>query len=545
LVALRLYNTLARKKEPFRPIDAGNVRMYVCGPTVYDFAHIGNARPVIVFDVLFRLLRHLFGPEHVTYVRNITDVDDKINARAAEEYPDLPLNEAIRRVTEKTEKQFHADVAALGCLAPTAEPRATEHIAAMKEMIDGLVANGCAYVAENHVLFHVASMLDYGKLSGRSLDEMIAGARVEVAPYKRDPMDFVLWKPSKPGEPSWPSPAGISAPGRPGWHIECSAMSWKHLGETFDIHGGGIDLVFPHHENEIAQSRCAFQTPVMANYWLHNGFLQVEGEKMAKSLGNFVTIHELLTGWKDRAWPGSTVRWAMLQSHYRQPMDWTVDLLQMSTTEIEGIVNRLRGSFRDNQTSKVDFTRLLATLKSVPPSTELIAALSDDLNTPEAAAGIRANRGTSKRDDLLQAAADLSFLGVIKESDLKYLSEFHGVSSDIDNKTEAVRLAITYQVARANNDPLFAARTLHKLAQKGLVAEERESSLLVIKKAASDRDFDETVQSRVIARNLARKAKNFAEADRIRDELAAMGIELKDAKDPKTGELVTTWEVAR
>ena len=323
-MALRLYNTLNRKKEPFQPIDAGNVRMYVCGPTVYDFAHIGNARPVIVFDVLFRLLRHTYGPEHVTYVRNITDVDDKINARAAEEYPDLPLNEAIRRVTEKTEKQFHEDVAALGCLPPTVEPRATEHIAAMKEMIDGLVANGCAYVAEDHVLFDVAAMPDYGKLSGRSLDEMIAGARVEVAPYKRDPMDFVLWKPSKPGEPAWPSPAGIAAPGRPGWHIECSAMSWKHLGKTFDIHGGGIDLVFPHHENEIAQSRCAFHTPVMANYWLHNGFLQVEGEKMAKSLGNFVTIHELLTGWQGYAWPGEALRFNMLRTHYRQPLDWTL-----------------------------------------------------------------------------------------------------------------------------------------------------------------------------------------------------------------------------
>ena len=314
-MALRLYNTLTRKKEPFQPIDAGNVRMYVCGPTVYDFAHIGNARPVIVFDVLFRLLRQLYGPDHVTYVRNITDVDDKINARAAQDYPDLPLNEAIRRVTEKTEKQFHDDVAALGCLPPTVEPRATEHIAAMSEMIDDLVANGCAYVAEDHVLFDVAAMPDYGKLSGRSLDEMIAGARVEVAPYKRDPMDFVLWKPSKPGEPSWPSPAGIAAPGRPGWHIECSAMSWKHLGKTFDIHGGGIDLVFPHHENEIAQSRCAFHTPVMANYWLHNGFLQVEGEKMAKSAGNFVTIHELLTGWNGYAWPGEALQASTMLRH--------------------------------------------------------------------------------------------------------------------------------------------------------------------------------------------------------------------------------------
>jgi len=310
---LKLYNTLTRKKEDFRPLDPSNVRMYVCGPTVYDFAHIGNARPVIVFDVLYRLLRHLYGPEHVTYVRNITDVDDKINARAAQDYPDLPLNEAIRRVTEKTEAQFHADMKALGALDPSVEPRATEHIAQMKAMIDKLVERGCAYVAEDHVLFHVASMPDYGKLSGRSLDEMIAGARVEVAPYKRDPMDFVLWKPSKPGEPSWPSPAGINVPGRPGWHIECSAMAEVHLGQTFDIHGGGIDLVFPHHENEIAQSRCAHGTKIMAQVWMHNGFLQVEGEKMAKSLGNFVTVHELL-----QDWPGEAVRLNMLMTHYRQ-----------------------------------------------------------------------------------------------------------------------------------------------------------------------------------------------------------------------------------
>ena len=228
---LKLYDTLTREKRVFKPLDPANVRMYVCGPTVYDFAHIGNARPVIVFDVLFRLLRHIYGADHVTYVRNITDVDDKINARAAEEYPDLPLNEAIRKVTEKTDRQFHEDVAALGCLPPTIEPRATEHIAEMRALIDRLVASGNAYVAEDNVLFSVPSMPDYGRLSKRPLDEMIAGARVEVAPYKRDAMDFVLWKPSKPGEPAWPSPAGIKTPGRPGWHIECSAMSWKHLGE--------------------------------------------------------------------------------------------------------------------------------------------------------------------------------------------------------------------------------------------------------------------------------------------------------------------------
>ncbi|MGE5260573.1 MAG: cysteine--tRNA ligase, partial [Actinomycetota bacterium] len=281
-MALKLYNTLTRTKEEFRPLDPSNVRMYVCGPTVYDFAHIGNARPVIVFDVLYRLLRHIYGPDHVTYVRNITDVDDKINARAAQDYPGLPLNEAIRRVTEKTEAQFHKDMAALGALNPTVEPRATEHIEQMKAMIERLVENGCAYVAEDHVLFHVASMPDYGKLSGRSLDEMVAGARVEVAPFKKDPMDFVLWKPSKPGEPSWPSPVGIAARGRPGWHIECSAMSLETLGDQLDIHGGGADLIFPHHENEIAQSESLTGKVPFVKHWAHTGLVVLGGgEKMA------------------------------------------------------------------------------------------------------------------------------------------------------------------------------------------------------------------------------------------------------------------------
>jgi cysteinyl-tRNA synthetase len=358
---LKLYDTLSREKRIFTPLDASNVRIYVCGPTVYDFAHIGNARPVIVFDVLFRLLRHIYGAERVRYVRNITDVDDKINARAAEEFPALPLNEAIRKVTESTDRQFHEDVAALGCLPPSAEPRATEHIAEMRALIERLINSGNAYVEQDHVLFSVATMPDYGKLARRSLDEMIAGARVEVAPYKRAPMDFVLWKPSKPGEPSWPSPAGIKTPGRPGWHIECSAMSWKHLGETFDIHGGGIDLVFPHHENEIAQSRCAFHTPMMANYWMHNGFLQVEGEKMAKSLGNFVTIRDLL---KD--WPGEVLRFQMLMTHYRQPIDWTSN----RTEEAAVALDRFR-----QLTTGVDTSSM---------SRRVLAAIEDDLNTPQA-----------------------------------------------------------------------------------------------------------------------------------------------------------------
>src|SRR6204780_4488570 len=333
---LKLYDTLTREKRVFKPLDPANVRMYVCGPTVYDFAHIGNARPVIVFDVLFRLLRHIYGADHVTYVRNITDVDDKINARAGEKYPDLPLNEAIRKVTEKTDRQFHEDVAALGCLPPTVEPRATEHIVEMRALIDRLVASGNAYVAGDHVLFDVPSMPNYGRLSKRPLDEMIAGARVEVAPYKRDAMDFVLWKPSKPGEPAWPSPAGIKTPGRPGWHIECSAMSWKHLGETFDIHGGGIDLMFPHHENEIAQSRSAGDG--FARYWMHNGLVGGAGGKMSKSLGNSLLVDAMVT----RVRPVE-LRYYLGQAHYRSGIEYSADALAEAGAayrRIEGFVTR-------------------------------------------------------------------------------------------------------------------------------------------------------------------------------------------------------------
>src|SRR5689334_11483768 len=370
---LKLYDTLTREKRVFRPIDPARVRMYVCGPTVYDYAHIGNARPVIVFDVLFRLLRHLYGAKHVTYVRNITDVDDKINARARER------GISIRQLTEETYANFKADVAALGCLPPTVEPRATEHIEEMKALIERLVASGHAYVAEDHVLFSVPSMKDYGRLSNRSLDEMIAGARVEVAPYKKDATDFVLWKPSKEGEPAWPSPCGIKTPGRPGWHIECSAMSWKHLGETFDIHGGGIDLVFPHHENEIAQSRCAFRTGVMANYWMHNGFLQVEGEKMSKSLGNFVTIHELLkeTNFGGHRWPGEALRLTMLRTQYRQPLDWTVKGLIEAWKTLDQWHQAT-----DSVAENIDQTKYL--------DHEFLEALTDDLNTPRAIARLHA-----------------------------------------------------------------------------------------------------------------------------------------------------------
>jgi len=446
---LKLYDTLTREKRRFDPIDPKRVRMYVCGPTVYDFAHIGNARPVIVFDVLFRLLRHIYGADHVTYVRNITDVDDKINARAAER--GIP----IRELTEETYQNFKADVAALGCLPPTVEPRATEHIEEMKALIERLIANGCAYVAEDHVLFEVKKMAHYGKLARRSLDEMMAGARVEVAPYKRDAMDFVLWKPSKPGEPGWPSPAGIATPGRPGWHIECSAMSWKHLGETFDIHGGGIDLVFPHHENEIAQSRCAFHSKVMANFWMHNGFLQVEGEKMSKSLGNFTIIRKVLADW-----PGDVVRLAMLGSHYRQPINWTVKGLEEAEKALAG--------FFDAASAEAD----------PRPAEAVLDALLDDLNTPKAIAEMHGLKNAAGRRAL---AGTLGFFGFRRDELAAW---------------------------RAKNAP-----------EPVLPAEE--------------------IESRITARNAARKAKNFAESDRIRDELAKMGVVLKDSKDG------TTWEVAR
>ena len=469
-MSLTLYNTLSREKEPFEPLDRAKVRIYVCGPTVYDYAHIGNARPVIVFDVLFRLLRHLYGPEHVTYVRNITDVDDKINARAAQEYPDLPLNEGIRKVTEKTEAQFHADMHALGSLDPTVQPRATEHIEEMRAMIDRLIANGSAYVAEDHVLFHVASMSDYGKLSGRSLDEILAGARVEVAPFKKDPMDFVLWKPSKPGDPAWPSPGGIETPGRPGWHIECSAMSAAHLGKVFDIHGGGIDLVFPHHENEIAQSRCAHGTEAMARLWMHNGFLQVEGEKMSKSLGNFVTVHELLetNEFGGSRWPGEAIRFAMLKTHYRQPLDWTFAGLD----EAHKILWDWYGD-----------TDGAAPAPNVPAT--IVEALAEDLNTPKAIAALHKLHRAGHFEELRAA---LEFLG------------FSGERAKIE-----------------------------RVKQDG---------------AGPGADTGE-VDALIAARLAARQAKDFKEADRIRDELQAMGIVLKDAKDPETGELKTTWEVAR
>ena len=471
---LTLYNTLTRSKEPFAPIDENVVRMYVCGPTVYDFAHIGNARPIIVFDVLFRLLRHRYGENHVTYARNITDVDDKINARALRDFGDeiasgrLSLNEAIRRVTEKTANQFHADIAELGALPPTHEPRATEFVQPREDgkvdmitLIERLIARGHAYEAGGEVLFDIQSMADYGQLSKRNLDEQQAGARIAVDAHKKNPGDFVLWKLSSPEEPGWESPWGR---GRPGWHIECSAMSAAYLGEIFDIHGGGLDLIFPHHENEIAQSRCAHGTAVMANVWMHNGFLQVEGRKMSKSEGNFFTISQLLHGeeFGGRRWPGEVLRLAMLMTHYREPIDFSVKRLE----EAERLLAKWPDGGNPDE-GRVDET--------------VLAPLLDDLNTVAAVQALHA---------LAQCA---------------------------------------------NNDPLMLPVFAASARLLGIQP----------KKAEVSKALEESIETLIQLRLEMLKAKNFAEADKIRDDLSARGIQLKDGKDSATGERVTTWEVKR
>ena len=442
-MTLRFHNTLTRRKEDFVAIDPGNVRVYACGPTVYDNLHIGNGRMLIVFDVLFRVLRHVYGAEHVTYVRNITDVDDKINARAAER--GIP----IRALTDEMIGIFHADAAALGCLPPTIEPRATDHIAPMIEIMRRLIANGHAYAADGHVLFDVPSMPDYGRLANKGLDEQIAGARVEVAPYKRSATDFVLWKPSRAEEPGWESPWGR---GRPGWHLECSAMSWQHLGETFDIHGGGIDLVFPHHENEIAQSRCAFGHGLMARVWMHNGHLQVEGEKMSKSLGNFVTIRDLWAApmFGGRVWSVDVLRLAMLRTHYRQPIDFTI-----------------RGLEEADRTM-ADFCKACAGAETSVPGDGFLAAMADDLNTPKALAELHALRTS----DPAALRASLALLGIGAEAS--------------------------------------------SVATQSLLTP-REAELLSLREASRD-------------------AKDWKASDRLRDELAASGIVVKDGRNG------TTWE---
>ncbi|SFY38981.1 cysteinyl-tRNA synthetase [Paracoccus pantotrophus] len=389
MVEIRLTNTRTRRKEVFRPIDPQNVRLYLCGPTVYDRAHLGNARPVVVIDVLVRLLRHVHGAGHVTYVRNFTDVDDKINAAALarkEAGAEGSLEELIRERTHETIGWYHADMDALGAARPDYEPRATDYIGEMIAMIETLVQGGHAYAKDGHVLFRVRSFAGYGKLSGRSVDDMIAGARVEVAPFKEDPMDFVLWKPSDAELPGWDSPWGR---GRPGWHIECSAMSYELLGESFDIHAGGIDLQFPHHENEIAQSCCAHPHGDFARVWLHNEMLQVEGRKMSKSLGNFFTVRDLL----DQGIPGEVIRFVLLSTHYRKPMDWTAE----KAREAEAVLRRWRG--------------LVAGIDPAPsPAPAVLAALADDLNTAGAIAALHEMAGQGDGAGLLAGARMLGLL---------------------------------------------------------------------------------------------------------------------------------------
>ena len=457
---LQFHNTLTRRKERFAPLDPQNVRLYVCGPTVYDLAHIGNARPAVVFDVLFRLLRHLYGEAQVTYARNITDVDDKIIQAAKD------TGELIEAITRRTTQAYHDDMAALGALPPTVEPRATQHIFQMVAMIQALIDKGHAYAADGHVLFAVPSMPDYGQLSRLDRDALVAGARVDVAPYKQDPADFVLWKPSTPEQPGWESPWGR---GRPGWHVECSAMALEHLGEVFDIHGGGLDLVFPHHENEIAQSRCAHGTAEMARLWMHNGYVVVNGEKMSKSLGNYFTVRQLL----EEGFRGEAIRLALLSGHYRAPLDITREKI----AECKGQLDRLYGALRGVEADR----------SAAPPAT-LLEALADDLNTPLA------------------------------------LAELHEIASAMNKAKDEDKREV------------LAGGLLAGGALLGLLEDDPEAWF---KGAAAEGALSaDAIETMIAARIEARKAKNFPEADRIRDELQAQGISLED------GPGGTTWRRA-
>ncbi len=436
-MTLFFHNSLTRRLEPFVPIDAAHIRMYVCGPTVYDLPHIGNVRAMVVFDVLARLLRHVYP--RLTYVRNITDVDDKINARAAES------GEPIGAITARTTADYHADMAAIGNLPPDIEPRATESIADIIDVIERLIGGGHAYEADGHVLFSVASFAHYGALSGRSPDDLLAGARVEVASYKHDPGDFVLWKPSTPDLPGWASPWGR---GRPGWHIECSAMSWRHLGETFDIHGGGTDLIFPHHENERAQSLCAFPGSGFARLWLHNGMLQVNGEKMSKSLGNFFTLRDVLA----RA-PAEAVRLLVLRTQYRGLLDFTDAGLAEARQELDRFYRALE--------------RTIPAVGAAVPQA-VLAALSDDLNTPAAIAAMR-------------ALADAAMAG------------------DEDAASGLLAAGALLGLLQAGPDDWFRGGA------------------------------DAAVEAAIAARQAARLARDFARADAIRRDLAEQGITLEDS----------------
>lgn len=460
-MSLTLYDTMARKKRPFVPANPRRVTMYVCGPTVYNYSHIGNFRPVVVFDVLFRLLRRVYGEDAVLYAANVTDVDDKINAKAAEE--GVP----IEAVTDRYLAAYNADAAALGALMPTAQPRATQTMAAIVAMIGRLVHNNSAYAAEGHVLFDTQAYGDYGKLSGRPLDEMIAGARVEVAPYKRHPADFVLWKPSKPGEPVWESPWG---PGRPGWHIECTAMIEQELGLPIDIHGGGIDLVFPHHENELAQGMCADNHAGYASYWLHNGFLNMGDDKMSKSLGNVALAHDLL-----KQWPGEVIRWALLAAHYRQPLAWTDDALSQARNALDhlyGVLGRARHVEAGGSGALLE---------------DQLEPLLDDLNTP---AG---------------------------------MYQLKKLATDLDT---AVRKAAP--TAPAIKQDLMALAEV-----MGFLGQDPQAWF----QGGADEGLTAKIDALISARDAARVAKDWGEADRIRAELTALNVEVMD------GPAGATWRI--
>ena len=450
---LSLHNTLGGKLEPFVSSDPNRVTMYVCGPTVYNFVHIGNGRPVVVFDVLFRVLRTLYGPEHVVYARNITDVDDKINQAAAAN------SEEIGVLTARYAAAFHEDVARLGALPPTLEPRATEHIGQMITLIENLIRRGHAYVAADHALYDVRSYPEYGRLSGRSLDDMRAGARVEVADYKRDPADFVLWKPARPGEPSWPSPWG---PGRPGWHLECSAMIEAHLGETIDIHGGGHDLVFPHHENEIAQG-CGAHGVEYARYWVHNGHVTVDGEKMSKSLGNFRLLRDLL-----EVYPGEVLRLALLARHYRAPLNFSERGLEQARNSLNSLYRVLR-DHAETPPAPMDVR-----------ATAAFAALLDDLNTPAA------------------------------------ITELHRLSDALAGAASAT------EAARHKAELLAVGDLLGLLQQEPVDW---------FQGGTADAPSSQWIEERIAERQAARRARDFARSDAIRDDLAAAGIQLEDTAD--------------
>ena len=453
-MTLQLYNTLNRQKEKFVPVNPDRVTMYVCGPTVYSYAHIGNARPAVVFDVLVRLLRHHWS--NVIFARNITDIDDKINAAAAEQGID------ISEITAKYEKIYLEDMASLGVIPPDIDPHATDHIPEMIAMMEKLIAKGHAYPAEGHVLFHVPSFDGYGKLSKRDQDELLAGARVDIAPYKKDPSDFVLWKPSTPDLPGWDSPWGR---GRPGWHLECSCMIEKHLGSTIDIHGGGADLVFPHHENEIAQSTCANDGEDFVRFWLHNGFVNVDREKMSKSVGNVLLVHDLL-----KHTSGEAIRLALLNAHYRQPLDWTDDGL----VQAKRMLDRLYGALR-----KLEDTEVIIGTK---PNANFLAALNDDLNTPKALATLF---------DLARKA-----------------NSANDIADKRRIKSELIASAQLLGILQADPEDWFSAK-----------------------------EYDETaldtvhINELIEARQTAKARQDYAEADRIRNELIAQGILLEDGKD--------------